>query len=65
MALTKKASPKRQPAKSEAKPRLTKARPETKNDLQDDYDRFMNTESGSEEYRKAGDELMDRVFSGK
>lgn len=65
MALAKKISRKRQPAKSEAKLRVTKSRPESNSDLQDDYNRFMKTESGSEEYRKAGDELMNRVFSGK
>lgn len=61
MALTKKVS--RQPTKAE--PKLQRKKPASKSNLEDDYNRFMKTQEGSEEYRKAGDELMDRVFSGK
>jgi hypothetical protein len=55
----------RKPKRGTAPPRPEKAKIKRSVSLDEEYDRFMKTEKGSEEYVRLGNRLMEKVFSGK
>lgn len=55
----------RKPKRATASAKPEKAKIKRSVSLDEEYERFMKTEKGSEEYIRLGNRLMEKVFSGK